>query len=283
MSTQKDPLSKALAPDRVFYATGALLDQEDFTAEQLYHRGRSARALAYLHGTGTVAGLDVNVQTNGEEVLMVSAGMAVDRLGRIIELPRAACLRIGRWFETQLADPVGHDRLANSFRTGTGGQPDGVVVDVFVKFEVCERGKQPAFATGNYDALDAVAPSRLRDGYRLELVIREEDPVPVPDPGFPDLSGMTPEEIKARVIQYKLQEAWKESTAWTGPGETLNLLPEQVQGQDGTELLLARLLIPATESPLQRDPNVAIIVDNTLRQFVFSTSELAWLTGVILG
>ena len=63
MSTSTDPLSeKVQSPDRLFFATGVLLDAEDFKAEQLYHRGRLSRALAYLHGYGTVAGLKVEWQ-----------------------------------------------------------------------------------------------------------------------------------------------------------------------------------------------------------------------------
>ncbi|GAB4275669.1 MAG: hypothetical protein Kow0092_31290 [Deferrisomatales bacterium] len=284
MSTQPDPLSKPQPPDRVVYALGQLLDEEDFGAEQLYHRGRLARALAYLHGTGTVAGLEVTVAAEGpeaEETLRVSAGLALDRLGRLIEVPRAACLRLHRWFEAQLADPVGRDRLSASFRTGSGGHPDGVVVDVFVKFEACERGKQPVFGAGGFDALDAVAPSRVRDAYRLELVVREEADPPVPDPGFPDLAGLSPEEARARVLDYKLRQAWKESTAWRGPGETLELLAEHVHGQDGTEVLLARLLLPALRPPLRRDPNGTVEVDNGVRALVFSTAELLWLTAAM--
>ena len=51
-----DPPRKPTAPDRaklldrVFYATGAMLDATDFTDEQAYHRGRLARALAYCTG-----------------------------------------------------------------------------------------------------------------------------------------------------------------------------------------------------------------------------------------
>jgi len=278
MSTHNDPLLKQRDPDRLYYALGALLDEDDFTREQTYHRGRLGRGLAYLHGAGAVAGLEASIEEHdGEDVLMVSAGMALDRLGRIVEIPKAACLRVGRWFESQLADPIGHDRLVNSFRSRSGGDPDGVIVDVFVKFAVCERGKQPAFAGGNFDALDAIAPSSLRDSYQLELVIREEAVPPVPVHGFPDLSGMTAGQMKQRVLQYKLQDAWKESAAWSGPGKTLTLLAEHVQDQDGTEVLLARLIIPATTPPLQRDANVDIVVDNAIRQLVFSTSELAWL------
>ena len=47
MSTRTDPLMDAeLRPDRLHFATGVMLDREDFQAEQLYHRGRLARALA---------------------------------------------------------------------------------------------------------------------------------------------------------------------------------------------------------------------------------------------
>ena len=281
MGTPKDPLNTPQPPDRVFFANGALLDQEDFRAEQLYHRGRIGRALAYLHGHGTVAGLEVAVhRQNEEDMLMVCSGLAVDRLGRQIEVPRAACLRIGAWFQSQLEDEKGRGRLSNSFRTGGGDTPDGVFVDVFVKFEVCERGKQPAFATGNFDALDAIAPSRLRDSYRLELVIRQEETLPVPDSGFPDLAGLTSEQKKDIVVQYKL-ENWKESTDWKGPGDTLVHLEEHVTEQEGTEVLLARMLIPVTNPPLRRNTNIAPVVDNTLRRFVYSTAELVWLTGIM--
>ena len=58
-SRADDPLAGVLAPDRVFYAEGVLLSAADFEAEQAYHRGRLARALAALHGSGTVAGLRV--------------------------------------------------------------------------------------------------------------------------------------------------------------------------------------------------------------------------------
>ncbi len=279
MSTQKDPLFKSQSPDRVYYAFGALLDENDFSCEQTYHRGRLGRMLSYLHGSGTVAGTEVVlVESEEEDVIKVSSGLVIDRLGRLIEVPRLACIRIERWLTSQLEDSKTQDKLLQSFRAGTDGEPDGVFVDVFIKFEVCERGKQPAFATGNYDALDSIAPSRLRDSYKLELVIREEDSLPVPDSEFPDLTGMTDEQIKERVIQYKLKDAWKESTAWTGPGETLTHLGEHVLEQDGTEMLLARILIPMTNPPLVRNTNVSIRVNNTLRRFAYSTAELAWLT-----
>ena len=62
MSAFDDDLMPDLAAERVFYAAGALLTEDDFRTEQRYHRGRLGRVLAYLHGAGTIAGLDVRVE-----------------------------------------------------------------------------------------------------------------------------------------------------------------------------------------------------------------------------
>ena len=58
-----DSLNPPPAPKRVYYSTGRMLGVEDFQADQDYHRGRLARVLSQLYGTGTVSGL--LVQTDG--------------------------------------------------------------------------------------------------------------------------------------------------------------------------------------------------------------------------
>ncbi len=169
MGTRDDSLASVEGPDRVHYATGVLLDAEDFRAEQDYHRGRLARALAYVAGSGTLAGLKVihepavepdpesddPVESSGrEERLLVEPGLAIDRLGRMIEVPRPLCIRLNRWYETE---------PAQSLNDGWHGDPiNGVMVDLFIRFVPCERGKTPAFASGAFDSLDAVTASRIR-------------------------------------------------------------------------------------------------------------------------
>src|SRR4051812_23559939 len=108
MKNQPDPIAEPNSPDRVFYATGTLLSAEDFVAEQSYHRGRLARVMAALHGHGTIAGLRVDYKAADaakdiEEQLQLTPGLALDRLGRLIEVPRLWCLRINRWFDAQPA------------------------------------------------------------------------------------------------------------------------------------------------------------------------------------
>lgn len=286
MSTREDLLQKAPMPaDRVFYATGILLDAQDFGAEQTYHRSRLARALAYLHGTGTAAGLRVEWEeplqpgddpafpAGREEMLRVHPGIAIDRLGRIVEVPRAACIRLDRWYDGQAPDDL---------EQALHGEPfNGVVADVFIRFVTCEHGKTPAFAAGPFDALDAVQPSRLRDFYQLELVVRKETDPPLPGNPWPDLSAITGEENARTVLHEAILDAWREGTDWWDQDGPVPLA-EHGPKQDPTSVFLARLVIPTTEAeaegvaPLRTAEPV--LVDNDSRQFVYPPGALArWL------
>lgn len=276
-----DPLAEPRDPDRVYYANGLLLDEADFAAEQAYHRGRMARLLAYLQGVGTVAGLEVTIDdTDGVEV-RVAPGLAVDRLGRFIEVPTSYCLQLEPWFAEQASASLGQDRMDRAFRPADSGLPDGVMIDVFIKFAVCERGKTPAFGSGNSDATDAFAPARLRDSFQLELRLRDQsDPLPVPESEFPSLNGLNAAQRRERVLDYKLHDAWREGTAWRQVGGVLNHDEEHLQDQDGTEVLLARMRVPSSPAPFSMDPSIPFEPDNSVRRLVFSTEELAWINGI---
>src|SRR5436305_977211 len=169
----QDPILVDPKPPRVAYTIGRMLSAEDFQAEQNYHRSRMARVLRTLNGTGTVFGLSVSIKqdNNADNVeVRVEQGMAIDRAGRVIEVPSAVCIRIRKFIESQ---PDSDQAL--SFKDGKGS-----IADVFVRFTECQRGKTPAFADNNYDATDAFAANRLLDGFRMELVLRKDDPkVPV--------------------------------------------------------------------------------------------------------
>src|SRR5687767_7675049 len=292
-----DPLAqRPEPPDRVAYATGMLLDAQDFEAEQLYHRGRLARALRYLHGSGTVAGLrvvwrpevapgaDPTLPAGREESLVVEPGVALDRLGRVIEIPSHACIRLDRWYEGQ--EP---DELTKALHPKEAGDPlSGVVVDLFVRHFLCERGKTPAFADGPFDATDAVRPSRLREFYKLELKPRhEDDPREVlPRDLWPNLSGVADPEERWRRIQDAALDAWHEGRESAGGGWADGApapLREHVVGQDTTSLFLARLTLPADPAPANdvrpvRRPGEAVEVDNHSRAFVYTAGALArWL------
>lgn len=285
MSTRTDPLSRpGIRPDRPHYALGMLLAADDFEAEQTYHRGRLARALAYLHGSGTMAGLRVTVEApeegepgaEGGERVTVGPGVALDRLGRLVEVPRPACIRLGRWLAAQE-----QSRRAAAFtpKAPSTAVEGTVPVDVFIRFVLCENGKTPAFRTGPYDALDAVVASRVRDGYELSLRLRQEDAPPLPASPWPvPPEGATPEERLELLRDALLDTAWREGTIAHDRGE-LEPLPEHAVDQNPEELFLARLRVPVrTRANPVRDTAREVQVDNHSRRFAYPTGALAhWL------
>jgi hypothetical protein len=271
--TEPDRPGQLLPPDRVFYDEGVLLDAADLRDEQSYHRGRLARVLTYLHGSGTVAGLrvvwdkplkpgdDSKFPDGREEELRVTPGVAVDRLGRLIEVDREWCVRLDRWYKAQEPSKLAA-ALINSV----------ITVDIFLRFVPCERGRTPAFATGPYDALDAAVPSRIRDAFVFDLVLREESTPPLPKLPWNDFGK---DEDK---LHEALLDAWHEGTDFLDAQGRLNG-DGHVVGQDTTSVFLARVTIPAKAgSPPVRngDPDV----DNLKRRFVYPSGALAAWLGV---
>ena len=302
MSDSTDPLLGSISPDRVFYANGQLLDAEDFQAEQNYHRSRLARVLSFLHGSGTAAGLKVEwtaakpasgATPAQEEMLTLDPGMAIDRVGRIIEVPRSICIRLDRWYQQQpvgliwqswhAAADVGADD-----KDGNANANDGVVADLFVRYVACERGKTPAFASGNEDATDAAVPSRLRDWFEVKLFLRPEQPTPpLPQNHWPDLSGIADPKTRHRTLGEAVFTAWPASDAtdlagFNPAGFALGPEPitEYLNNQDPTSVFLARLVLPATRTadttvrPV-RDTTKDVLIDNHRRLFVYPPRALA--------
>src|SRR5215207_10413086 len=249
-----DPIVSGTQADRLHYATGELLGADDFRDEQTYHRRQLARALLHLHGSGVIAGLRVFPRhrpgENGapdEVELQVEPGLALDHAGRLIEVPREACLRLRRWFSflaarTPSSTEIDAADLRLAWRADASVGAGGVIVaDVFLAFHPCPRGYTPAFASGPFDALDASQPSRVRDGYELSLVLRTEADADLPvatDP-WSGITGGTDAERLAAAEQAAL-ELWR---AATQPA------PENAAGVDPTAVLLARLRIPAAPAP----------------------------------
>ena len=282
MANGEDTLPLQEGPDRVHYATGVLLGAEDFQAEQDYHRGRLARALAYVIGYGTLAGLEVvyepaqaadTTHPVRSEQLWVAPGLAVDRLGRQIEVARERCLKLDEWYKAQspqLLRQAWHDS-GNLW----SGSPPGVAADLFIRFVVCERGKTPAFASDAFDSFDSVTAARLRDGFEIELILRQESSPALPQPQWPDFGN------NAATLREAIFNNWREGSAFSTL-QGLKPLPEHVPGQDTSSLFLARVLLPADQGlvgqrPVRRNSET-VVLRNELRPFVVTANALArWL------
>jgi hypothetical protein len=282
MVRSEDSLPRQKGPDRVHYATGVLLGAEDFQAEQDYHRGRLARTLAYAMGYGTLAGLAVAyepAQAAGEtpparpEQLIVAPGLAIDRLGRQIEVARSRCLRLAEWYEAQSPRQL-REAWHDSGHLWTGS-PSGVVADLFIRFVVCKNGKTPAFASGAFDSFDSITAARLRDSFEIELILRQESRPALPQPQWLDFGS------DAATLRAAIFTAWREGSAFSTQ-QGLDPLPEHVPGQDAGALFLSRVLLPADQGPIGQRParrmSEAVLVRNELRPFVVTANALArWL------
>jgi hypothetical protein len=298
MKLDNDPLADDLRPDRGVFAEGLLLDAGDFRDEQTYHRGRLARALAALHGSGTVLGLRVGhdpampateTQPAREEQIRVEPGLAIDRAGRLIEVPREVCLRLPRWLAGQGAalGPAFHAAVSVRDRpTDPAATMDGIVVDVFVRYVACEVGRTPTFASGPFDALDATAASRLRDAYEVTLRLRDEPAPPAPRPQpewFPDPPAGADAATVADLARDAILGAWDQfSDRDVGAGK-LARLPEHPPGQEPTSVLLARLVVKAVQQAdgtVTRTDDQAVAVLNHLRRFVYPVGVVARLAGL---
>jgi hypothetical protein len=318
MSSPKDPLLDTEAPDRAYYATGVLLDTADFVAEQTYHRGRLARALATLHGVGTAAGLKVEYRAYNnkpvESELVVHPGLALDPLGRLVEVPSEACIRIKRWYESQPKEKLkkrSKDRFKVEVPQPTDTRPAiAVVADLFLRFRTYERGWTPAMASGLYDATDAVTPARLRDGYELRLVPRHEEaenedlptvPVgPWPYPlGKPEknLWPAPNDQDRTRKLKKAILDSWHEGRPALLDAlrnERAFLPPElrvDASQPDGNEVdpawvFLARVMIAVHATNFEEGPDGIerpartgdVYVDNTMRPFAVTVAALSrWL------
>jgi hypothetical protein len=314
MTTRPDDLLSTLggdgAADRLAYAEGVFLAADDLLAEQQYHRARLARALDYLVGHGTAAGLAVSATAAtardadgfGNDELRVSPGLAVDRVGRLIELSATRCTRLDRWLTREapaapIADAVARADLLHRERMVASARPDAdgrevlpgvplgrhVVVDLYLRFAACERGLTPAFATGPFDALDAVTASRVRDAGELSLHLRDAVADPstqlpdVPFQGLPALDGtaaaLTPWQDAVLGLWRHGTDAWRDRSEPARP-------PWLPADADPTAVFLARLLVPVTDDdPTIRraqgsSPLPPLLDQRTRRPFAWSTAAL---------
>jgi hypothetical protein len=308
-------------PERVNYATGVLLGADDFGDEQLYLRSRTARALSALYGQGTLAGLRVRcpltltdasgtATSNADLEVQVFPGLALDRLGRLIEVRSTQCISIAKWLANLAAQPVSDlDRVSVIAAVRAAEAPDTglvLVLDVFVRYVVCAHGRTPAFAAGPFNATDYVVPSRLADAYEMSLLlantIRANPGNPsdtttvlaVPGQRSDPLQAMA-DAVAAITDPAQLATAQKAFAlasvfdAWPLPDPIdptrLQKLREQPSEADWDRLFLARVIVPVTQASPGAFPALDAVrladpsgtrdlADNTLRPIVFN--PLAW-------
>ncbi len=292
MPTDDLTLKPPLAPARVFYSTGRMLGVDDFQADQDYHRGRLARALSQLYGTGTVSGLLVQTAMVNDPVrgqlleVQVTCGLAIDRIGRIIDVPRTVCIVLNDWltqqvtaWQSQQTNPVpGQTSIADP-NTAIHDRAN-LMCDVFASFAACNSGLTPCFASmDDYDATDAFSANRLLDSFAMQLVLRTDaTPLTPADPWGSVAPAADPLSAAAAAT---LQTLLMQSMGPLAQGGAQGV--EYPPGFDPTAVFLARVLIAATPGTLGQGPTwdlTRITIDNNSRLFLYPAALLGRLMGL---
>jgi hypothetical protein len=211
--------------------------------------------------------------------IMVTPGLAIDRVGRLIEVPQTVCIFLQPWMTSQSVSD-----LDSALHSGN------VLVDVFATFVPCTQGVTPSFATqDDYDATDAFSANRLLDSFSMQLVLRtDQNPLLPQDPWSG--AGAVPSSVSATVAAALKQNILFASSGpaavqpFSGAGVTPAEYPPNF---DASSVFLARISIPATAPAIAgQPPNYQLnqlAINNLSRLFLYPTSLLARTMGLSSG
>jgi hypothetical protein len=185
------PTPAPLDPSKhVSYALGMVLGVADFEQEFAYHSGRDTWLARDLVGSGTVRGLDVSLTsatstsspaTTVTEVV-VQPGVALTPQGQIVRIPSAQCAVLDDWIrdnQTTIATRFGSPPASPLPPTPGQGTIELYVV-LRYKDTPTDQVPIPGEPCRTSDA--AMAPSRITDGFSLDLAITP--PAPTEEPGM---------------------------------------------------------------------------------------------------
>jgi hypothetical protein len=209
----------------------------------------------------------------------VTPGLAIDRVGRLIEVPSTVCIRIQPWLSNQ---PVSD--LNSALHSGN------ILVDIFATFVPCTQGVTPCFATqDDYDATDAFSPNRLLDSFSMQLVLRNDASPQLPkDPWLP--TGAVPTGAVTPTLLQTLQNsilAANAGPAAYAPFTAGGTVPAEIPpGLDPSSVFLARISIPATAGASGQPPTYTlnnIATNNLSRLFLYPSALVARVIGLSSG
>ena len=272
---------------RVAYEAGMMLGLEATRDEQAYHRRRLNRHQYWLHGFGTLAGMRVSIapDTNPESMtvrLQVSPGIGIDGLGREVLLHETYCLNLGEWLAAQ-----NEARL----REGYNEADNLLWLKVCVRQKDCPVAQQPVLARKLNLSTDAVQPSRTADSVMLELIPQLPE---AEETRYQPWACHTPvQDITPTLTGAEQKTLADLSAANAAAGAQLSLHARLLHALDnggvstrdlndqlelGARLLLARIAITTTEINAIAVKPELISINNLVRPFLVSASQLAWLS-----
>ena len=159
---------------RVNYALGMLMGVDDFVQEQVYNGSRRRELAREVLGYGTVHGLDVLVEADGDKGprLRVTPGMAWLPSGTPVCVDCDQCANLNDWLAAN----------AGAVKGAVRGSPPAVSLYVVLSYVQCLTDKVPIPGEPCRSDDELMQPSRIADSFKLDLRLkapdqREEDAV----------------------------------------------------------------------------------------------------------
>ena len=147
-------LTSSPSPDkRVRYGLGMLLGVADFEQEQAWFLGQDREHARALHGCGVVGGLGVAVT---DTHIKVDAGMAIDGLGRVINVCGEQCADLNAW----LLVPENRKLI---------GAPGAKTLHVVLRYCECATDLQPVPGQPCRTADESMSATRITASFSLDL------------------------------------------------------------------------------------------------------------------
>lgn len=170
METFAPQAAAGAAPDptrHVNFTTGMVLGVDDFTQEFAYLSGRDRWLARDLIGYGTASGLRVRLEgANNNPRVVVEPGAALTPGGQLVRVRPAQCAQLGDWVrENQSAVRAALNKLSSP-----ASPLDGTLqLYVVLCYRDCPVDPVPIPGEPCRTEEDSMAPSRLKDDFRLEL------------------------------------------------------------------------------------------------------------------
>lgn len=167
------PTPAPLDPGKhVNFTLGMVLGVDDFGQQFAYHSGRDQWLARDLIGAGTVRGLGLSISSDSTEVV-VSPGMALTPQGEIVSVHAAQCAVLSDWVTTNATT------VATALEGATLGT---LLLYVVLRYKSCLTDPVPIPGEPCRSEADAMAPSRVKDSFQLDLQL--SPPAPTEAPGM---------------------------------------------------------------------------------------------------
>ena len=152
----------------VNFTAGMILGVDDFTQEFAYLAGRNHWAMRDAVGFGTLSGLKIRTEKDGDKGwrVMVEPGVAVSPRGQLICVPSPQCANINQWLAA--ADVR---ELSKNIKKENTSPPtaDKISLYIVLCYRECLTANVPIPGEPCRNENELTAASRIKDDFSLEL------------------------------------------------------------------------------------------------------------------